>query len=96
MERGGQCLSLMSMRHHVQPLQKTAQRDGRRTMERQHRIPTEASAGNLARAGFSSEEIVGLFRVKGLYHRGAYHEATPEYRRLAFVRWLYQQGRLHS
>jgi hypothetical protein len=65
-------------------------------MERQHQIPTEASARNLARAGFSSEEIVALYRVKGLYHRGAYHEATPEYRRLAFARWLYQQGRLHS
>ena len=65
-------------------------------MERQHQIQTLAEARTLARAGFSSEEIVGLFRVKGLYHRGAYHEATPEYRRLAFARWLYQQGRLQS
>ena len=95
MERGGQCVSLMSLLHHVPPLQKTAQRNGRIVMERQHLIPTETSARNLVRAGFSSEEIVGLFRVKGLYHRGAYHEATPEYRRLAFARWLYQQGRLH-
>jgi hypothetical protein len=96
MEWGGQCVSLMSLRHHVPPLQKTAQRNGRIAMERQHQIPTLTEARNLVRAGFSSEEIVGLFRVKGLYHRGAYHEATPEYRRLAFARWLYQQGRLHS
>jgi hypothetical protein len=46
--------------------------------------------------GCSSEQIAGLFRVKVLYQQGAYHEATPEYRRLAFVRWLYQQGRLQS
>ena len=65
-------------------------------MERQHQIPTLAETRNLARAGFSSEEIVGLLRVKELYHRGAYYEATPEYRWLAFVRWLYQQGRLQS
>ena len=35
-------------------------------------------------------------RVKALYQQGAYHEATPEYKRMAFVRWLYQQGRLQS
>ncbi len=65
-------------------------------MELQQQIPTLAEARILARAGFSSEEIVGLFRVKGLYHRGVYHEVIPEYRRLAFARWLYRQGRLQS
>jgi len=34
--------------------------------------------------------------VKALYQQWAYHEATPEYKRLAFVRWLYLQGRLQS
>jgi len=38
--------------------------------------------------GFSREQIARLERVKALYQRGAYHEATPEYKRLAFVRWL--------
>ena len=46
--------------------------------------------------GFSSEQIAILFRVKALYQQWAYHEATPEYKRLAFVRWLYEQGRLQS
>jgi hypothetical protein len=46
--------------------------------------------------GFSSEQIADLCRVKALYQQGGYHEATPECKRLAFVRWLYQQGRLQS
>jgi hypothetical protein len=50
----------------------------------------------LENVGFSSEQIARLARVKALYQRGAYHEATPEDKRLAFVRWLYQQGRLQS
>jgi len=46
--------------------------------------------------GFSGEQIARLFIIKALYQGGAYQEATPEYKRLAFVRWLYQQGRLQS
>ena len=46
--------------------------------------------------GFSPQEIADLSRVKALYQQGVYHEATPENRRLEFVRWLYQQNRLHS
>jgi len=46
--------------------------------------------------GFSSEQMAGLFRVKALYQQGAYHEANPEHKRLAFIRWLYLQGRLES
>ncbi|HEX6554364.1 MAG TPA: hypothetical protein VF026_16480 [Ktedonobacteraceae bacterium] len=65
-------------------------------MELQEQIPAMTEVQNLAHAGFSSEEIAGLFRVKRLYRQGAYHEATPEYKRLAFVRWLYRQGRLQS
>ena len=65
-------------------------------MERQKQIPGLIEIRNLARVGFSSEEIAGLFSVKGLYHQGVYHEITPEYKRLAFARWLYQQGRLQS
>jgi hypothetical protein len=72
-------------------------------MELQKQFPTmteppawEAGKRELEDVGCSSEQIAGLFRVKVLYQQGAYHEATPEYRRLAFVRWLYQQGRLQS
>ena len=65
-------------------------------MELQAYIPSLTEVQNLAHAGFSGEEIAGLFTVKRLYHQGAYDEATPEYRRLEFARWLYQQGRMQS
>ena len=50
----------------------------------------------LEHVGLSREQIAGLERVKALYQQGAYHEATPEHKRQAFVRWLYLQGRLQS
>ncbi|MFL5662004.1 MAG: hypothetical protein ACJ8BW_11745 [Ktedonobacteraceae bacterium] len=56
----------------------------------------EAGKRQLEYVGFSSEQIAGLFRVKALHQRGVYHESTPEYKRLAFIRWLYRQGRLQS
>ena len=65
-------------------------------MELQEQFPTMTGVRDLEYVGFSSEQIARLFRVKALYQQGAYHEATPEYKRLAFVRWLYQQGRLQS
>ena len=65
-------------------------------MELREQLPTRTEARKLEHIGFSSEEIASLFRVKALYQQGAYHEATPEFKRLAFVRWLYEQGRLQS
>ena len=56
----------------------------------------EAGNRQLEQVGFSSEQIANLFSIKALYQRGAYHEVTPEYKRMAFVRWLYLQGRLQS
>ncbi|HEX6556699.1 MAG TPA: hypothetical protein VF026_28320 [Ktedonobacteraceae bacterium] len=47
-------------------------------------------------AGFSRQQIADLNKVKALYQQEVYHEATPEQRRLEFVRWLYQQHRLQS
>jgi hypothetical protein len=46
--------------------------------------------------GFSRQQIADLNSVKALYQQGVYYEATPEQRRLEFVRWLYQQNRLQS
>jgi hypothetical protein len=73
------------------------------TMEFREQFPTlpdhpawEAGKRQLEHMGFSSEQIAGLERVKALYQRGAYHEAEPSHKRLAFVRWLYLQGRLQS
>jgi hypothetical protein len=65
-------------------------------MELQEQFPTMTEVRDLEYMGFSSEQIASLFRAKALYQQGAYHEATPEYKRMAFVRWLYQQGRLQS
>ena len=65
-------------------------------MELQEQLPTTTEVRQLEYVGFSSEQIAILFRVKALYQQGAYHEATPEYKRLAFVRWLYLQSRLQS
>jgi hypothetical protein len=65
-------------------------------MELREQLPTMTEVRHLEYVGFSSEQIARLFSVKALYKRGAYHEATPEYKRLEFVRWLYLQGRLQS
>jgi hypothetical protein len=66
------------------------------TMELREQFPTMADARQLEHVGLSSEQIAGLKRVKALYQRGVYHEATTEHKRQAFVRWLYLQGRLQS
>ena len=65
-------------------------------MEFRESYPTMTGVRQLEHMGFSREQIAGLERVKALYQRGAYHEATPEYKRQVFVRWLYLQGRLQS
>jgi len=66
------------------------------TMEFREQFPTMTDVRQLEQVGFSSEQIAGLERVQALYQRGAYHEANPEHKRQAFVRWLYLQGRLQS
>jgi hypothetical protein len=65
-------------------------------MELREQFPIMTDVQQLEQMGFSSEQIAGLLRVKALYQQGAYHEATPEHKRLAFVRWLYLQCRLES
>jgi hypothetical protein len=65
-------------------------------MEFREPLPTITDVRQLEQVGFSSEQIASLFRVKALYESGAYHEDNPDYKRLAFVRWLYLQGRLQS
>lgn len=65
-------------------------------MELREQTPIMTEARQLEQMGFSHEQITSLLRIKALYRRGVYYEATPEYRRLEFVRWLYLQGRLQS
>jgi hypothetical protein len=66
------------------------------TMELREQSPAMMDVRQLEQLGFSREQIAGLVGVKALYQRGAYHEATPDHNRQAFVRWLYLQGRLES
>ena len=65
-------------------------------MELREQFPTMTDVQQLEHEGFSREQIAGLVRVKALYQREAYHEADPEHKRQAFIRWLYLQGRLES
>ena len=65
-------------------------------MELQEQFPIMTDVQQLEHVGFSSEQIAGLLRVKALYQRGIYDETDSEQNRLAFVRWLYVQGRLES
>ena len=65
-------------------------------MEYREPCPPRTDIQRLEQVGFSREQIAGLVRVKALYQRGAYHEANPEHKRQAFIRWLYLQGRLQS
>ena len=65
-------------------------------MEFREQFPTMTDVRQLEHVGFSREQIAGLLGLKALYQRGAYHEVDPEYKRQAFVRWLYLQGRLES
>jgi hypothetical protein len=65
-------------------------------MELQEQLLNMIEVRNLEHEGFSREQITRLLRIKELFHQGVYHEATPEYKRLEFIRWLYLQGRLQS
>ncbi|HLZ55496.1 MAG TPA: hypothetical protein VKR06_01000 [Ktedonosporobacter sp.] len=65
-------------------------------MEVREPFPPTTDIPLLKQAGFSNEQIAGLFRVKLRHQRGVYHETIAERRRQEFVRWLYRQGRLQS
>ena len=65
-------------------------------MEFREQFPTMTDVQQLEHAGFSSEQIAGLLRVKAAYQQRVYHEDEPSHKRQEFVRWLYLQGRLQS
>jgi hypothetical protein len=65
-------------------------------MELREHLLNRIEVRNLERVGFSHEQITRLLRIKERYQQGTYQETTPEQRRLKFVRWLYQHGRLQS
>ena len=69
---GEQCLSLMRALQVVQPFTRWLRDIRRTTMELREQSPTMTEVRNLEYAGFSSEQIAGLFSIKALYQRGAY------------------------
>jgi hypothetical protein len=46
--------------------------------------------------GFTSEETFRLLRVKQAIAEGRYSDITDEHRKLLFVQWLIEHGRLES
>ncbi len=50
----------------------------------------------LATQGFSEGELKNILRLRRRYESGNDNEITPEYKRLQFVQWLYNQGKLES
>jgi hypothetical protein len=50
----------------------------------------------LAGQGFSEAQIELILRYREQYANGIYQDEPPEYRRLAFVRWLYTNGKIED
>lgn len=48
----------------------------------------------LTLAVFTDEEIIAMSRLKLLIKLGVYSEITPEYKRLTYVKHLYNMGRI--
>ena len=50
----------------------------------------------LATQGFSEGELKDILRLRRRYEEGNDYELTPEYKRLRFAQWLYNEGKLQS
>ncbi len=46
--------------------------------------------------GFTAEETARLFKVKAEIANGRYSDITDEHRKLLFVQWLVEHGKLTS
>ncbi|HXX77732.1 MAG TPA: hypothetical protein VEH81_11445 [Ktedonobacteraceae bacterium] len=65
-------------------------------MKLRRTYPTTIDVRQLEQVGFSQEQIASLLNLKARAQRRFYQEDDAEQKRLAFVRWLYHQGRLES
>ena len=74
----------------------SAQEQGRMAMKLRRTYPTTMDVRQLEQVGFSQEQIASLLNLKARAQRRFYQEDDAEQKRLAFVRWLYHQGRLES
>ena len=57
-------------------------------------IGPTAAARALRACGFSPRQAERLVALKLQYERGVFHERSVAHKRLLFVRWLVQHGRL--
>jgi hypothetical protein len=48
----------------------------------------------LQEQGFSPAQVETIVRYRNQYISGSYNDEPPEYRRLAFIRWLYTNGKI--
>jgi hypothetical protein len=65
-------------------------------MECREPYPSTTDIEHLEQVGFSDEQIARLQRVKESFEPEVCEESEALDKRFAFVRWLYQQGRLQS
>jgi hypothetical protein len=55
-----------------------------------------AAARSLRACGFSPRQADCLVALKLRYNRGSFRELTTSQKRLLFVKWLVEHGRLHE
>jgi hypothetical protein len=65
-------------------------------MECREPSPSMTDIEHLEQVGFSDEQIARLQRVKEVFELEVCEETEALEKRLAFVRWLYLQGRVQS
>ncbi len=50
----------------------------------------------LQEQGFSEDQIALIIRLRDEYTSGFYKDEPPEQRRLDFLRWLYENGKIEG
>ena len=50
----------------------------------------------LQEQGFTEEQIALILRFRNDYTSGSYKDEPPEHRRLEFLRWLYESGKIEG
>lgn len=59
-------------------------------------ISSDEEIQQLREQGFDQDQIAFLTAYREHYSSGTYRDNPPEQRRLEFVRWLYQQGKIEA
>lgn len=59
-------------------------------------ISSDEEIQQLREQGFDEDQITLLIAYRERYASGTYSDNPPEQRRLEFVRWLYQRGKIEA